>query len=839
MAGQRIALIVANDEYEHEGLRRLSAPAADAEALARVLGDSQIGGFAVRVVHNEPSHRISTHIEDLFAERRPDDVLLLHFSGHGLKSESGELFFAAPNTRPNRLGSTAVSADFVQRCMRECRSRSVVLLLDCCYGGAFGRGVTVRASGDANVLDSFSGKPGGGRGRAVITASSAMEYAFEGDELAEDQAQRPSVFTSAVVDGLASGDADRDEDGWVSLNELYDYVFDRVRERNPHQTPSRDVEMQGELYLARSRRRRIVASPIPPDVQVAIKDPNMFTRLGAVTELGPRLASEDLSAALGAYQALTDVARSDIQYVADAAQAALRAAGVHVAESQLIFGEVVAGSTPRRTIHLEGLPIARACTVGASPRWVRVEPTLEGFDVSVTTTHQGALRGDLKLRAPTGEVTIPVEVFIVERAEPEPFAPAPIQPERVEPEPVQPGATALEPRPAEPAPEPEPRPVASAPTAAPAPLPASVTAEQRRSDPVPGAAIVAGGLTAFLAALEYRLWNRPEAVGVALAAFQLVVYAGFRFLQAKAGSRQHQSSWLQAAVGGLALVAAIVAMANVHYSSLSDFLKVLVWFWVIAGVLGAVAARLSVPGPARGLDTAIGVLGALFAFGGGTLISNYEQDKAGVVFIIWGGLAGALLLAIGLAGNRAGTLAVDGRTGRDPVPVAGITAGVILLMAIALMFLGQFSSDAGHAALGSALIIHGVFRLIQSAAVNGVRERRAPWLALMGAMSMVTGALIIAYSARDAGDPVLVPFVVFTLAVGPVQFLAARPSAAGWGRTLEMGTAVLALVAGLVEWALYASNSGLQGFAVVIWLGALGITLIAVGLERAQAATSQ
>ena len=66
---------------------------------------------------------------------------LLHFSCHGLKSESGELFFAAANTRPNRLGSTAVSADFVQRCMRASRSRSVVLLLDCCYGGAFAQGV--------------------------------------------------------------------------------------------------------------------------------------------------------------------------------------------------------------------------------------------------------------------------------------------------------------------------------------------------------------------------------------------------------------------------------------------------------------------------------------------------------------------------------------------------------------------------------------------------------------------------------------------------------------------------------------------------------------------------
>ena len=381
MSGQRKALIVANDEYEQAALRDLLAPAADAEALGRVLGDPQIGGFAVQVVRNEPSYVIQAQIEELFSESRSDDVLLLHFSGHGLKSESGELFFAAPNTRPNRLGSTAVSADFVQRCMRASRSRSVVLLLDCCYGGAFGQGSTVRAAGDVNVLDSFpQGRSGGGRGRAVITASSAMEYAFEGDRLADDQHRRPSVFTSALVEGLATGDADRDEDGWVSLDELYDYVFDKVQEQNPHQTPSRHFELEGELYLARSRRRRIRPAPIPPDLQAAINDPNMFTRRGAVSELQSRLASEELPVAAGAYEALAELAHNDIRYVADPAAAALSQAAVRPEETELHFGKRQQGSAPpHRMVRLLGPPIARACAPCVSHDWIRVNETTEGL----------------------------------------------------------------------------------------------------------------------------------------------------------------------------------------------------------------------------------------------------------------------------------------------------------------------------------------------------------------------------------------------------------------------------------------------------------------------------
>ncbi|MFI6072797.1 hypothetical protein ACIA5C_14535 [Actinoplanes sp. NPDC051343] len=42
----------------------------------------------------------------------------------------------------------------------------------CCYGGAFERGVVARAAGPVDVGDEFR-QPG--RGRVVITASTAME----------------------------------------------------------------------------------------------------------------------------------------------------------------------------------------------------------------------------------------------------------------------------------------------------------------------------------------------------------------------------------------------------------------------------------------------------------------------------------------------------------------------------------------------------------------------------------------------------------------------------------------------------------------------------------------
>ena len=62
-----------------------------------------------------------------------------------------------------------MAAEFVNRRMGRSRSRRVVLLLDCCYAGAFERGMTARAGVGMDIEGQF-----GGHGRAVITASSAM-----------------------------------------------------------------------------------------------------------------------------------------------------------------------------------------------------------------------------------------------------------------------------------------------------------------------------------------------------------------------------------------------------------------------------------------------------------------------------------------------------------------------------------------------------------------------------------------------------------------------------------------------------------------------------------------
>src|SRR6476659_4830001 len=302
MAGARLALVVANEDYADDGLRRLAAPGRDADALAEILGDRSVGGFDVQVLRNESAQQIRFAIEDFFADRSPTDLLLVHFSCHGVKNASGELFLAAADTRPTRLASTAIAADFVNRQMADSRAQRIALFLDCCYGGAFPRGMVVRAAGDVAVGDAFATqRDAGGRGRVVVTASSSVEYAFEGAELASDTQVAPSVFTGSVVAGLESGEADRDGDGWVGLNELFGYVAERVRRVTPHQTPHLwAFGSEGDLLLAHSRRRRVTAGELPAEVVEAIGSSFAATRLGVAVELRDRVLGPHLGQALAA-----------------------------------------------------------------------------------------------------------------------------------------------------------------------------------------------------------------------------------------------------------------------------------------------------------------------------------------------------------------------------------------------------------------------------------------------------------------------------------------------------------------------------------------------------------
>jgi uncharacterized caspase-like protein len=311
---RRRALLVATASYSDPSLAALRAPTGDVAALAEVLGDENIGGFEVEQLVDEPTEALRRKIETFFDEGRPQDLLLLYVSGHGVLSQSRRFYFATADTSLKLLRSTAIEDSFVNDVMQGSRARSIVLVLDCCHSGAFGKGLAPKSATTVDVEHRFEGQ-----GRVTLSASTELEYAFEESAISELEPAAPgSVFTGSVVDGLRSGDADIDEDGRISVDDLYDYVCRRVRERAAHQTPGMAGDVRGQIVLAKSARQ----AALPPELARAVESNLAGIRAGAVDELKALMRAGGIEAA-GARAALETLAEDDSRRVASAALAAL------------------------------------------------------------------------------------------------------------------------------------------------------------------------------------------------------------------------------------------------------------------------------------------------------------------------------------------------------------------------------------------------------------------------------------------------------------------------------------------------------------------------------------
>jgi len=418
----RHALIVATDTYTDEGLSRLQAPRYDAVELAEVLGDPTIGAFTVKVLANPHSYDLRRKIEDFFADRSFQDTLVLHFACHGLKDPGGKLFLSATDTQRNRLASTAVPAEYVSALMMSSRAQRVALLLDCCYAGAFERGMFSRADAEAHVQDNFTDLrgTGGERGRAILTASSAVEYAFEGDRIVTGQhaAQvpasggrpRPSLFTGARVEGLRTGAADLNGDGEIGLKELAEYVGERVRQVTPRQNPQLWIfGGQGDLPIGRAPRRAVRSGPLPAHLAAAVASPERERRLWAVTDLVAILQGTDVPVARTACTALMNLSSDDSRRVAEGAHRALADAQPRIATGLVDLGRVVVGVPgPQVTVPVGGPPVVRATLEAIADPWLRVRYVAEGVALSVDAPRPGRYAGTATLRTVTGSVTLQV-----------------------------------------------------------------------------------------------------------------------------------------------------------------------------------------------------------------------------------------------------------------------------------------------------------------------------------------------------------------------------------------------------------------------------------------------
>jgi regulation of enolase protein 1 (concanavalin A-like superfamily) len=245
----KYALLIGVSNYET--LQKLPGATRDIKGISNILQDPNLGGFIsenITLLEDPERKEAEEAIYDLFDRSRKGDLVLFYFAGHGITDMLGQFYLAARLTCKDKeklRDITAISAKYLQEKMSQSLSERQVIILDCCFSGAFAKGMTARASGTVNL------EYLGGKGRAVLASSTSTQYSFEHKDSGF------GIYTHYLLEGIEKGTADRDRDGWVSVAELHEYVSSRVKEYCIEQEI--DPPMTPEIYSAKEGYNIILA----------------------------------------------------------------------------------------------------------------------------------------------------------------------------------------------------------------------------------------------------------------------------------------------------------------------------------------------------------------------------------------------------------------------------------------------------------------------------------------------------------------------------------------------------------------------------------------------------
>ena len=243
-----LAVVIGINDYRR-GIPPLHTARPDAERLAKVL--AQNNQFQVDLLIEDVSEvKLKTLLtEELPAKIKPDDRLIFYFAGHGLalNGDDGPAGYLIPQDADAGNRDSFLPMQFVHDALTELPCRHCLIILDCCFSGAFRWSSQRSLIAPPDTLyqeryERFVRSPAW----QVLTSAAYDQAALDtltgtGFGTREDQDQIHSPFAQALFDAL-EGQADANGDGVLVATELYLYLRDNVevkveKEAQHYQTP--------------------------------------------------------------------------------------------------------------------------------------------------------------------------------------------------------------------------------------------------------------------------------------------------------------------------------------------------------------------------------------------------------------------------------------------------------------------------------------------------------------------------------------------------------------------------------------------------------------------------
>ncbi|MBV7335483.1 caspase family protein [Chloroflexi bacterium TSY] len=243
-----LAVVIGINDYNH-GIPPLRTARADAKRLDEIL--TKHHNYEVNLLVEEvSSQRLTTLLhEELPKQMGKDDRLLFYFAGHGiaLDGDDGPAGHLIPQDADGADSSTFLPMKTVHDALTALPCRHCLIILDCCFSGAFRWAAMRNLSMPPSTLyreryERYLRSPAW----QIVTSAAYDQEALDsltgaGFGTRNDEGQNHSPFAQALFRAL-EGEGDANQDGVLIATELYLFLRDNVEvkaevEARHRQTP--------------------------------------------------------------------------------------------------------------------------------------------------------------------------------------------------------------------------------------------------------------------------------------------------------------------------------------------------------------------------------------------------------------------------------------------------------------------------------------------------------------------------------------------------------------------------------------------------------------------------
>jgi tetratricopeptide (TPR) repeat protein len=223
------SLIVGISKYDKLG--ELDFCKGDANKIEKCLKSLHYEVLSDYVLNGRVEYlQLRDKLYSFFSNAKPEELLFLYFSGHGILSPDGKVYLSTSEIDPVVPYNRGFSLDEVIGLMKAKPSTKIIVVLDCCYGGEVER--QARNIATVKVTKVLRGikETEKMEVKYILASSRAFEESYATRE-------KGSIFTQYVLKGLEGSAIDTE--GNVTAQTLGIYIYNKIESMTPkpNQTP--------------------------------------------------------------------------------------------------------------------------------------------------------------------------------------------------------------------------------------------------------------------------------------------------------------------------------------------------------------------------------------------------------------------------------------------------------------------------------------------------------------------------------------------------------------------------------------------------------------------------